>query len=107
MFCCRLSWTSACRVCMHAFKSALRHAPVQRKRVECAVCAGGGGSVGGAAAAVGGAAGGAGMRSKRACAADVPPAVHAVSVWCETDIFEAVGLHYVPPHMRHFHGVSS
>lgn len=53
------------------------------------------------------AAGGAGMRGKRACAADVPPAVHAVSVWCETDIFEAVGLHYVPPHMRHFYGVSS
>ena len=48
-----------------------------------------------------------GMRVKRASAAAVPPREHAVSVWCETDIFEAVGLAYVPPHMRHFHGVSS
>lgn len=48
-----------------------------------------------------------GLQSKRASAAALPPREHAVSVWCETDIFDAVGLHYVPPHMRHFHGVSS
>ena len=34
------------------------------------------------------------------------PLEHAVSVWSETDIFHAVGLSYVPAHMRHFHNVS-
>jgi DNA polymerase/3'-5' exonuclease PolX len=32
---------------------------------------------------------------------------HSISVWCESDIFHALGLRYVPPHMRHFHGISS
>jgi hypothetical protein len=35
------------------------------------------------------------------------PLEHVVSVWSETDIFHAVGLSYVPPHMRHFHSISS
>eukprot|EP00892_Ulva_mutabilis_P008549 jgi/Ulvmu1/6066/UM027_0044.1 len=48
-----------------------------------------------------------GLRSKRSSAAAVPPREHVVSVWCESDIFQAVGLAYVPPHMRHFHGVGS
>jgi hypothetical protein len=30
-----------------------------------------------------------------------------LTVWCETDIFQALGLSYVPPFMRHFHDVSS
>lgn len=35
------------------------------------------------------------------------PLEHVVTVWSETDIFCAVGLSYVPPHMRHFHSISS
>jgi hypothetical protein len=37
-------------------------------------------------------------RHPRAC--DIP-------VWCETDIFKAVGLSYVPPFMRFFHDCSA
>lgn len=65
-------------------------------------CAGGGGGAGGWGVSAAEA-----LRNKRAPAAAAPAAQHVVSTWCETDIFEAVGLHYVPPHMRHFHGVSS
>ena len=45
------------------------------------------------------------LAGKRCVAA--APLEHVVSVWSETDIFHAVGLSYVPPHMRHFHNVSS
>lgn len=33
------------------------------------------------------------------------PNEHAMTVWCETDIFRAIGLTYVPPFMRYFHDV--
>lgn len=33
------------------------------------------------------------------------PHEQALTVWCETDIFRAIGLTYVPPFMRFFHDV--
>jgi hypothetical protein len=34
----------------------------------------------------------------------VPPgSKQSLTVWCESDVFQAIGLSYVPPFMRQFH----